>query len=125
MAVILKKYDLVTTLPWVSSMIGRFKELMVAWNKMHFSQYYVIGRIRRKKSCSLEEVGFGDFNEFVDLPFEGKKFTRFRLGNKRIWLDQFLVSVEWLLQFQCLHQKGLKRFVSDHCPVLLIQEEVD
>lgn len=40
-------------------------------------------------------------------------------------LDRFLITEEWLNTWNNLSQWGLKRSVSDHCPVVLKVNEVD
>ncbi|GKU90763.1 hypothetical protein SLEP1_g4714 [Rubroshorea leprosula] len=62
----------------------------------------------------------------VDLPLVGRKFTCYHSnGNAISRLDRILLSEEWLLNWEDVTQWGLKRTISDHCPVILKNEKVD
>ncbi|GKU97025.1 hypothetical protein SLEP1_g10208 [Rubroshorea leprosula] len=62
----------------------------------------------------------------VDLPLVGRKYTWYNSnGQYMSRIDRFLVSEDWLLRWCDVKQWGLKRTVSDHCPVLLKNERVD
>ncbi|GKV30550.1 hypothetical protein SLEP1_g39351 [Rubroshorea leprosula] len=74
----------------------------------------------RAFNCFIEETGL------VDLPLRGRKFTWFKSdGTAMSRLDGFLVSTEFLINFPELIQKGLKRDISDHCPIVLISSSMD
>ncbi|GKV26106.1 hypothetical protein SLEP1_g35459 [Rubroshorea leprosula] len=73
-----------------------------------------------------------DFNAFIhsaeliDLPMVGRKFTWYNSnGQQMSRLDRFLLSNEWMLNWEDVKQWGLKRTISDHCPILLKREKVD
>ncbi|KAF1895933.1 hypothetical protein Lal_00033938 [Lupinus albus] len=58
--------------------------------------------------------------DLLDIPLSGKCFTWVKGDNRTMSrLDGFLISHEWPLQWHSFVQKGLKRFVSDHCDVVL------
>ncbi|GLU19817.1 hypothetical protein SLE2022_360420 [Rubroshorea leprosula] len=62
----------------------------------------------------------------VDLPLVGRKFTCYHSnGNAISRLDRILLFEEWLLNWEDVTQWGLKRTISDHCPVILKNEKVD
>ncbi|GKV15245.1 hypothetical protein SLEP1_g26043 [Rubroshorea leprosula] len=64
--------------------------------------------------------------ELIDLPLVGRKFTWYNSnGQQMSRLDRFLLSNEWILNWKDVKQWGLKRTVSDHCPILLKSEKVD
>jgi exonuclease III len=56
----------------------------------------------------------------VDLPLLGRKFTWIQPnGNCMSRLDRILVSDGWLAEWGSVTLWGLKRDVSDHCPIIL------
>ncbi|XP_028121376.1 uncharacterized protein LOC114318641 [Camellia sinensis] len=73
-----------------------------------------------------------EFNELIDnlevadLPMMGRKFTwcNSQEGEKWSRIDRFLLSPEWLQMFN-FKLWGLPRKVSDHCPILLMEDERD
>ncbi|GKV28721.1 hypothetical protein SLEP1_g37737 [Rubroshorea leprosula] len=74
----------------------------------------------RDFNCFIEEA------ELEDLPLVGRKYTWFRSdGTAMSRLDRFLMSTEFLLNFPDLIQKGLKRDISYHCPILLVNSGKD
>ncbi|GKV24110.1 hypothetical protein SLEP1_g33762 [Rubroshorea leprosula] len=81
------------------------------------------------KGMSREMKEFDSFiNEsgLVDLPLVGRKFTWYNSNGQHMSkIDRFLVSEDWLLRWPDVKQWGLKRSVSDHCPVLLKNERMD
>ncbi|GKV09634.1 hypothetical protein SLEP1_g21105 [Rubroshorea leprosula] len=72
---------------------------------------------------------FNDFimeNELVDLPLRGRKFTWYKSnGLAASRLDRFLVSNNFIQQFLDISQWGLRRTLSDHCPIILKSLVVD
>ncbi|GKV53163.1 hypothetical protein SLEP1_g59701 [Rubroshorea leprosula] len=40
-------------------------------------------------------------------------------------IDRFLLSEDWITEWSDVKQRGLRRSVSDHCPILLKNEKVD
>ncbi|GKV23017.1 hypothetical protein SLEP1_g32806 [Rubroshorea leprosula] len=62
----------------------------------------------------------------VDLPLTGRKYTWYNSnGLYMSRLDRFLFSEDWLMKWGDIRQWGLKRTVSDHCPILIKEEKVD
>ncbi|GKV49208.1 hypothetical protein SLEP1_g55970 [Rubroshorea leprosula] len=62
----------------------------------------------------------------VDLPLTGRKYTWFNSNGLHMSrIDRFLFSEEWLMNWGDLRQWGLKRTVSDHCPILIKEEKID
>ncbi|GKV29210.1 hypothetical protein SLEP1_g38156 [Rubroshorea leprosula] len=78
---------------------------------------------------SKEMVEFNNFihdARLVDLPLTGRKYTWYNSnGLYMSRIDRFLLSEEWLMKWNDIRQWGLKRTVSDHCPILLKEEKVD
>ncbi|GFZ20781.1 hypothetical protein Acr_28g0014860 [Actinidia rufa] len=76
--------------------------------------------------------GMEDLIEFInvaelhDLPLVGRRFTwtNFQASIKLSRLDRFLVSFDWCEKFN-IRQWGLPRPISDHCPILISDEEKD
>ncbi|GKV29208.1 hypothetical protein SLEP1_g38154 [Rubroshorea leprosula] len=81
----------------------------------------------RRQQCELKE--FDEFileTELQDLPLIRRKFTCYHSNrNSMSRLDRFLLSEEWLLNWGEVKQWGLKRSISDHCPILLKDEKID
>lgn len=65
------------------------------------------------------------FNNFIkacklsNLQLIGKKFTWFGPNSKRSRIDRFLLSFEWLFQYNNLSQRCLKRSLSYHYALFL------
>ncbi|KAL8503681.1 hypothetical protein ACS0TY_022415 [Phlomoides rotata] len=66
------------------------------------------------------------FNSFIndvrliDLPLHGRSFTWYRAnGSCESRLDRILVNSLWLQRWVNSFLKGLRRSISDHCPILL------
>ncbi|XP_028062045.1 uncharacterized protein LOC114265423 [Camellia sinensis] len=85
-----------------------------------------------RAGCSHRSGGMKDFNEFIDsmevcdLPMLGRKFTwcNSQEGAKWSRLDRFFLSPDWLQKFN-LKLWGLPRRLSDHSPILLMEDERD
>ncbi|GKV12008.1 hypothetical protein SLEP1_g23214 [Rubroshorea leprosula] len=82
-----------------------------------------------KKGCRGNQKEMEGFEEFIaetgliDLPMIGRSFTWYQPNEKAMsCLDRFLMNEEWLTTWQCLKHWGLKRSISDHCPMLLKNE---
>ncbi|GKV29665.1 hypothetical protein SLEP1_g38570 [Rubroshorea leprosula] len=59
----------------------------------------------------------------IDLPMIGRRFTWYQPNERTMsHLDRFLINEEWLVTWEGLKQWGLKRSISDHCPMLLKNE---
>lgn len=82
--------------------------------------------------CVRVDRGMSDFIEFCnsmelcDLPMIGRKFTWTNYQDQAIHsrLDRFLCFLEWTMRFKIL-QWGLPRLISDHCPVLISNDNRD
>ncbi|XP_028106717.1 uncharacterized protein LOC114305789 [Camellia sinensis] len=91
-----------------------------------------IRNIGERKGCSRRDKGIKEFNQFienlevVDLPMMGRQFTWCNASEGERWsrIDRVLLSTEWLERVN-LKLWGLKRSVSDHCPLLLLEDERD
>ncbi|XP_028078897.1 uncharacterized protein LOC114280720 [Camellia sinensis] len=91
-----------------------------------------VRNIGERKGCSRIERGLTELNEFIensevqDLPLLGRKYKRCnsREGVKWSRIDRVLVDPKWLEGFQ-LKLWGLPRLISDHNPLLLIEDERD
>ncbi|XP_058211464.1 uncharacterized protein LOC131323632 [Rhododendron vialii] len=78
------------------------------------------------------ERGMRDFVEFCnnmeleDLPMLGRKYTWTNYQDQAILsrLDRFLMSHQWIQQFKVL-QWGLERPISDHCLVVIMDDNRD
>ncbi|KAG8488753.1 hypothetical protein CXB51_016626 [Gossypium anomalum] len=81
--------------------------------------------------CKGFEKGSKKFGEFfdrcklVDLPLLGKKFTWIGLDSKGSRLDRCLLEEDWLVHLKDLQQQVLNRSISDHIPVLLVNESIN
>ncbi|XP_020223262.1 uncharacterized protein LOC109805546 [Cajanus cajan] len=65
-------------------------------------------------------------SELVDLPLVGRKYTWYKINGKCMSrLDRFLVSNAWLSHWPHTTQWGLSRGVSDHCAILLKNEDIN
>ncbi|GKV22646.1 hypothetical protein SLEP1_g32498 [Rubroshorea leprosula] len=87
---------------------------------------------KEKIGSSVNAREMRDFKKFisdsglVDLPLNGRKYTWYHAsGGSMSRLDRFLVSEEWLLNWEDAKQWGLKRTISDHCPVILKNQKID
>ncbi|XP_028105282.1 uncharacterized protein LOC114304318 [Camellia sinensis] len=85
-----------------------------------------------RRGCSRRGRGMKDFNELidklelVDMPMLGRQFTWCNAMDGDRWsrIDRFLIDPRWLEEFK-LKQWGLPRSISDHCPILLMEDERD
>ncbi|KAL8462076.1 hypothetical protein ACS0TY_033233 [Phlomoides rotata] len=56
----------------------------------------------------------------IDLPLHGRTFTWYKPnGSCKIRIDRILVNSGWISEWPNTHQRGMKRSISDHCPILL------
>ncbi|CAL5438187.1 unnamed protein product [Camellia sinensis] len=91
-----------------------------------------IRQIGERKGCSRRDRGMKDFNEFIDkcevseVPLLGRRFTwcNSSLGEKWSRIDRIFVDPKWIEVFN-FKLWGLPRLVSDHCPLLLMEDERD
>ncbi|GKV45281.1 hypothetical protein SLEP1_g52387 [Rubroshorea leprosula] len=64
--------------------------------------------------------------DLIDIPLVGRKFTWYQAsGQYMSRIDRFLLSEGWLFKWGDTKQWGLRRTVSDHCPILLKFQQVD
>lgn len=104
--------------------------------KQHFLKPWCMGgdfnEIRfmsDSKGCTRRDRGMLDFNNFidqlalVDIPLLGRKFTWCNSVEGERWskIDRFLVEPVWLEKY-CFKLWGLPRGVSDHFPLLLMED---
>ncbi|GKV41862.1 hypothetical protein SLEP1_g49342 [Rubroshorea leprosula] len=62
----------------------------------------------------------------IDLPLLGRKYTWYNSnGQYMSRIDRFLLSEDWVSRWGDVKQWGLRRSVSDHCPILLKNEKID
>lgn len=88
--------------------------------------------VSERVGCIGVDRGMRDFIEFcnnmeiLDLPMLGRKFTWSNYQNQAIHsrLDRFLLSQTFLDKFKVL-QWGLPRPISDHCPIMLLDDKRD
>ncbi|XP_028083239.1 uncharacterized protein LOC114284511 [Camellia sinensis] len=107
--------------------------------KPKFSKPWCIGgdfnevkSVAERKGCIRRDGGMNGFNDFIntlelmDVPMIGKKYTWCNSQGGERWsrLDRFLVNPEWLEWFS-FKLWGLSRSLSDHCPILLMEDERD
>lgn len=84
--------------------------------------------ISERKGCSRRDKGMREFNELIDnlevcdIPMLGRKFTccNSQVDEKWSRIDRFLLSPEWMKKFNFIPRR-----VSDHCPILLMEDERD
>ncbi|KAL7222868.1 hypothetical protein ACSBR1_024540 [Camellia fascicularis] len=64
--------------------------------------------------------------ELRDIPMLGRSFIWSNNQEAVRWsrIDRFLLNPEWLDKFN-IKQWGLERTLSDHCPILLIEDDGD
>ncbi|XP_028116645.1 uncharacterized protein LOC114314370 [Camellia sinensis] len=88
--------------------------------------------ISERIGVSRRDRGMREFNdfvdscEFIDIPMVGRKFTWGNNQEGARWsrIDRFLLDPEWLENFN-IKLWGLPKIVSDHCPILLMEDERD
>lgn len=83
---------------------------------------------RRNSRFDLQEAS--DFNSFIaeanlsEFAMKGKKFTRYS-GNKMSKIDRVLVCQECVLKWPDAGFRALGNLHSDHCPIVLITNNVN
>ncbi|KAL7208281.1 hypothetical protein ACSBR1_030105 [Camellia fascicularis] len=107
--------------------------------KDHFRALWCMGgdfneirHIGERVGCSRRDRGMKHFNEFIgkcelnDLPLHGRKYTWCNAQESEKWscIDRVLLGPEWLINFR-IKLWGLPRLISDHCPLLMIEDERD
>ncbi|XP_028052944.1 uncharacterized protein LOC114257381 [Camellia sinensis] len=92
--------------------------------------FNVIQRISERRGCIRTDREMNDFNkfidrmEFLDMPMLGRNFTWFNSFEGDRWsrIDRFLVNFIWREKFR-LKLWGLLRSISDHCSLLLMEDD--
>ncbi|XP_028068302.1 uncharacterized protein LOC114270872 [Camellia sinensis] len=87
-------------------------------------------RISERRGCTRSDRGMNNFNEFIDrmefldMPMLGRNFTWCNSFEGDTWsrIDRFLVNPIWLEKFG-LKLWGLPRSISDHCLLLLMEDD--
>ncbi|KAL8515928.1 hypothetical protein ACS0TY_014579 [Phlomoides rotata] len=78
---------------------------------------------RRSSSCKRDITAFDEFirnTGVVDLPLHRRLYTWYKPdGSCRSRIDRILVNSLWMSQWPNVVQKGLRRSISDHFPILL------
>ncbi|XP_028099997.1 uncharacterized protein LOC114299458 [Camellia sinensis] len=91
-----------------------------------------IRNLGERDGTSRRDKGMKEFNDFidkcevVDVQMIGRKYTWCNAldGNKWSWIDRFLINLEWIERFK-FKLWGLPRVVSDHCPIVLMEDKRD
>lgn len=96
------------------------------------SDFNEIRNIGERKGCSRRDKGIKELNEFIDksemndLPQLGRRYTWYNSREWEKWsrIDRVLLEPKWLESF---NRKlwGLPRALSDHSPLLLIEDKRD
>lgn len=92
--------------------------------------YNEIRNIKDRKGCIRRDSGMIEFNNFinqlelVEVPMLGRRFTWCNSLDGERWskIDRLLLDTIRLEKFR-LQMWGLPRLVSDHCPLLLMEDE--
>lgn len=82
-----------------------------------------------RKGCTRRDKGMLDFNNLidqlalVDIPLLGRNFTWCNSLEGERWskIDPFFLELVWLEKY-CFKLWALPRGVSDHCPLLLMED---
>ncbi|XP_028075540.1 uncharacterized protein LOC114277793 [Camellia sinensis] len=91
-----------------------------------------IRSLGERRGCIRRDRGMKDFNalieglELSDLPMQGRQYTWSSSSVRGSWsrIDRVLLSTEWLEKYN-FKLWGLPRGVSDHCPLLLMEDGKD
>ncbi|XP_028121122.1 uncharacterized protein LOC114318425 [Camellia sinensis] len=110
---------------------GQFK-IQVPQAQCIGGDFNEVRTIAKRKGCTKRDGGMNEFNEFindleiVDVPMIGRKYTWCNSQEGERWskLDGFLVNTEWLEWFS-FKLWGLSRLLSDHCPIILMEDVRD
>ncbi|KAL7162528.1 hypothetical protein ACSBR2_042925 [Camellia fascicularis] len=86
--------------------------------------------LNERRGCLRRDKGMIEFNEFIELmelvglPLLGRGFTWCNSVEGHRWsrIDRFLLDPLWLEKFS-LKQWGLPRSFSDHCSLVLMEDE--
>ncbi|GKV04880.1 hypothetical protein SLEP1_g16977 [Rubroshorea leprosula] len=98
--------------------------LMGDFNAIRSEQERKGGRANRREMTEFDE--FIRSCGLIDLPLIDRKFTWYHSnGSVMSRLDRFLLSENWCHNWGDAKQWGLKRTMSDHCPILLKNQIID
>ncbi|XP_028083295.1 uncharacterized protein LOC114284558 [Camellia sinensis] len=92
--------------------------------------YNEIRNIEDRRGCVRRDRGMLEFNNFIDqlelveVPMLGSRFTWCNSMEGERWskIDRFLLDAIWLEKFR-FQMWGLPRLVSEHCPLLLMEDK--
>ncbi|GKV25404.1 hypothetical protein SLEP1_g34851 [Rubroshorea leprosula] len=94
--------------------------------------FNAVRRAEERAGCTRISGEMREFDEFIhnaellDLPLLGRKYTWYNSNGQHMSrIDRFLLSEDWIMEWSDVKQWGLRRSVSDHCPILLKNEKVD
>ncbi|GKV09171.1 hypothetical protein SLEP1_g20713 [Rubroshorea leprosula] len=94
--------------------------------------FNALRRVEERAGCKVVSNEMREFDAFIhntdlfDLPLIGRKYTWYNSnGQQMSRIDRFLFSKEWMSKWSEMKQWGLKRSVSDHCPIVIKNEQVD
>ncbi|GLU02749.1 hypothetical protein SLE2022_199870 [Rubroshorea leprosula] len=94
--------------------------------------FNAVRRAEERAGCTVVSNEMREFdafihnNELCDLPLIGRKYTWYNSnGQQMSRIDRFLFSEDWMSKWGEMKQWGLKRSVSDHCPLMIKNEQVD
>ncbi|GKV32867.1 hypothetical protein SLEP1_g41432 [Rubroshorea leprosula] len=94
--------------------------------------YNAVRSVEERAGCTVTTNEMREFDAFIhnmgliDLLLVGRKYTWYNSNGKYMSrIDRFLLSEEWTTKWSDVKQWGLRRSVSDHCPILLKNECVD
>ncbi|XP_028072087.1 uncharacterized protein LOC114274386 [Camellia sinensis] len=117
---------------------GRLWELLVRLKSSFHKPWCIRGNfneihfLNKRRGFLRRDKGMIEFNEFieliklVDLSLIGRDFTWCNSFEGDRWsrIDRFLLDPLWLEKFS-LKQWGLPRNISDHCPLVLMEDKRD
>ncbi|GKU86405.1 hypothetical protein SLEP1_g936 [Rubroshorea leprosula] len=94
--------------------------------------FIAVRRVEERAGCKVVSNEMREFDAFIhnsellDLPLIGRKYTWYNSnGQQMSRIDRFLFSEEWMLKWSEMKQWGLRRSISDHCPIMIKNELVD
>ncbi|XP_028101541.1 uncharacterized protein LOC114300853 [Camellia sinensis] len=117
---------------------GKFWEVMLKLRADFNNPWCLAGdfneirHLGERRGCSRRDKGMMDFNQFIetmeltDPPMMGRQFTWCNSNDGERWsrIDRVLMASEWVERFK-LKLWGLERTISDHCPLLLMEDGRD
>ncbi|XP_028110763.1 uncharacterized protein LOC114309252 [Camellia sinensis] len=117
---------------------SRFWNVLYGLRPSFYNPWCLVGdfneirNLGERRGCSRRDRGMKEFNLFIenmellDLPMLGRQFTWCNSNEGERWsrIDRALMSTEWVEKLN-LKLWGLERSVSDHCPLLLVEDGRD